>query len=88
MFLATTKPELAGLRRSLADGDTEAARVAAHSATGAARTAGATELGGICGAIEDALVRGDQAAASESAGALDGALERLESAIVALGRPS
>ncbi len=88
LFLDTTKPLLVELSRHLANGGDGAARAAAHSAAGAASTAGATELSRICRAVEAALVRGDGAGARDEAGTIDAAFGRLEEAIESLGRQS
>ncbi|MEI8395542.1 MAG: response regulator, partial [Rhodospirillaceae bacterium] len=51
-FLETTAPSISELAEHLVAGHAEEARFAAHSAAGAARTAGAHELAAVCAAIE------------------------------------
>lgn len=85
-FLETTGPTLAQARAALAAGDPEAARAAAHSAAGAARTAGAVDLAAHCVALESALVAGRRAEADAHAAALEPAFRAVAAAVAALGR--
>ncbi|HEY0834349.1 MAG TPA: Hpt domain-containing protein, partial [Azospirillum sp.] len=56
LFLRNEEELHRTIRAKLAEGDLAAARLAAHSAGGAARTAGARRLAELCSAIEEALV--------------------------------
>ncbi|OYD85222.1 hypothetical protein CHT98_07415 (plasmid) [Azospirillum brasilense] len=62
------------LKDRLAFGDLDGVRLAAHSAAGAARTAGAGRLADLFGSVEEAALRGDAAVARREAAALDRAL--------------
>ncbi|PWC71582.1 hypothetical protein TSH58_09960 [Azospirillum sp. TSH58] len=62
------------LKERLAAGDLDGARLAAHSAAGAARTAGAGRVADLFGSVEEAALRGDAAVAHRDAAALDRAL--------------
>lgn len=63
LFLRNEEQLRHDLAARLEAGDLHAARLAAHAAGGAARTAGARRLAELCAAIEEALMRGDPAAA-------------------------
>ena len=62
-FVETTAPAVAEVAQQLEAGNAEDARFAAHSAAGAARTAGALELAAVCSQVEAVVVEGDLAAA-------------------------
>ncbi|KAA1054890.1 Hpt domain-containing protein [Azospirillum argentinense] len=62
------------LNERLALGDLDGVRLAAHSAAGAARTAGAGRVADLFGSVEEAALRGDAAAMRRDAAALDRAL--------------
>ncbi len=62
------------LKDRLAFGDLDGVRLAAHSAAGAARTAGAGRLADLFGSVEEAALCGDAAVARREAAALDRAL--------------
>lgn len=64
LFLRNEEQLCGDLAARLAAGDLAAARLAAHAAGGAARTAGAPRLADLCTAIEEALVRGDSGTAA------------------------
>jgi len=61
LFLDSTRPLLVELEAALGAGDTLAAREAAHSAKGAATSAGAMRFGCLCAAIETACAENDPA---------------------------
>ena len=62
------------LKGRLAAGDLDGARLAAHSAAGAARTAGAGRVASLFASVEAAALNGDMAVARRDAAALDRAL--------------
>ncbi|WP_353860725.1 Hpt domain-containing protein [Azospirillum formosense] len=62
------------LKERLALDDLDGVRLAAHSAAGAARTAGAGRLADLFGSVEEAALRGDASVARRDAAALDRAL--------------
>ncbi|QCN96823.1 hypothetical protein D3093_16020 (plasmid) [Azospirillum argentinense] len=62
------------LNERLALGDLDGVRLAAHSAAGAARTAGAGRVADLFGSVEEAALRGDAAVMRRDAAALDRAL--------------
>ncbi|WP_454016760.1 Hpt domain-containing protein [Azospirillum sp. Marseille-Q6669] len=62
------------LKERLALGDLDGVRLAAHSAAGAARTAGAGRVADLFGSVEEAAQRGDAAVVRRDAAALDRAL--------------
>ncbi|WP_237906516.1 Hpt domain-containing protein [Azospirillum brasilense] len=62
------------LKERLALGDLDGVRLAAHSAAGAARTAGAGQVADLFGSVEEAALHGDAAMARRDAAALDRAL--------------
>ncbi|HYG91340.1 MAG TPA: Hpt domain-containing protein [Azospirillum sp.] len=70
LFLNNEEQLHIDLTARLASGDLHAARIAAHAAAGAARTAGARRLAALCSTIEDALARGDAGAATREAACL------------------
>ncbi|HYH23679.1 MAG TPA: Hpt domain-containing protein [Azospirillum sp.] len=74
LFLRNEEDLHRTIRSKLRDGDLAGARLAAHAAGGAARTAGARQLAALCSTIEEALVRGDAPAAARGSQALSGAL--------------
>ncbi|WP_223677791.1 response regulator [Azospirillum agricola] len=83
-FLETTRPTLDQALAALAAGDLEAARAAAHSAAGAARTAGAKMLAAHCSALENAILANRPEEAQRQAAAMDAAYPAVEAAIRAL----
>ncbi|MGF7174397.1 Hpt domain-containing protein [Azospirillum doebereinerae] len=85
-FLETTAPALAQARAALTAGDADTARAAAHSAAGAARTAGARALAVHCAALETALVARRPAEAEHHAQALEPAFQAVKDAIGDLRR--
>jgi len=74
LFLRNEEDLHRTIRHKLTEGDLTGARLAAHAAGGAARTAGARQLAALCSTIEEALVRGDAPAAAQEAQELCGAL--------------
>ncbi len=85
-FLETTRPTLDQALAALAAGQMEDARAAAHSAAGAARTAGAKRLATHCTAMERAVIEGRTDDAQRHAAALTVAFAEVEEAIRALRR--
>ncbi|MBP2229724.1 signal transduction histidine kinase/DNA-binding response OmpR family regulator/HPt (histidine-containing phosphotransfer) domain-containing protein [Azospirillum agricola] len=83
-FLETTRPTLDQALAALAAGDPEAARAAAHSAAGAARTAGAKALAAHCSALENAILANRLEEAQRQAAAMDAAYPAVEAAVRAL----
>ncbi|WP_244592899.1 hybrid sensor histidine kinase/response regulator [Azospirillum palustre] len=83
-FIETTRPTLERVRHALDAGDREEARAAAHSAAGAARTAGAKALAAACTALERAVVEGRETDAARHAQAMAAAFPEVEKAIGAL----
>lgn len=81
LFLRNEEQLRNDLAARLAAGDLQAARLAAHAAGGAARTAGARRLAELCAAIEDALLRGDPASASQQSALLPGAIADVRSMV-------
>ncbi|PWC43127.1 Hpt domain-containing protein [Azospirillum sp. TSO22-1] len=81
LFLRNEEQLRDDLAARLAAGDLQAARLAAHAAGGAARTAGARRLAELCTAIEEALVRGDPAAASRQSALLPDAIADVRSMV-------
>ncbi|WP_431859055.1 Hpt domain-containing protein [Azospirillum sp.] len=81
LFLRNEEQLRNDLTARLAAGDLQAARLAAHAAGGAARTAGARRLAELCAAIEDALLRGDPASASQQSALLPGAIADVRSMV-------
>lgn len=74
LFLENADDLSRRLKERLAAGDLDGARMAAHSAAGAARTAGAGRVAGLFASVEEAALRGDMAVARRDAAALDRAL--------------
>ncbi|MBP2306054.1 response regulator [Azospirillum melinis] len=83
-FIETTRPTLERVRQALDTGDREEARAAAHSAAGAARTAGAKALAAACTALERAVVEGRETDMARHAQAMAAAFPEVEKAICAL----
>ncbi|WP_282188096.1 response regulator [Azospirillum sp. TSH64] len=83
-FIETTRPTLERVRHALDAGDREEARAAAHSAAGAARTAGAKALAAACTALERAVVEGRETDAARHAQTMAAAFPEVEKAICAL----
>ncbi|CAO3378358.1 Hpt domain-containing protein [Azospirillum argentinense] len=74
LFLENAGELSRALTERLAADDLDGVRLAAHSAAGAARTAGAGRLADLFGSVEEAALRGDTAVARRDAAALDRAL--------------
>ncbi|MBK3774216.1 hypothetical protein GAY31_08560 [Azospirillum brasilense] len=74
LFLENADELSRALKERLALGDLDGVRLAAHSAAGAARTAGAGRLADLFGSVEEAALRGDAAMARRDAAALDRAI--------------
>ncbi|TWA74378.1 Hpt domain-containing protein [Azospirillum brasilense] len=74
LFLENADELSRALTERLAADDLDGVRLAAHSAAGAARTAGAGRLADLFGSVEEAALRGDTAVARRDAAALDRAL--------------
>jgi len=83
-FIETTRPTLERVRQALDAGEREEARAAAHSAAGAARTAGAKALAAACTALERAIVEGRETDMARHADAMAAAFPEVEKAICAL----
>ncbi|WP_244442485.1 hybrid sensor histidine kinase/response regulator [Azospirillum lipoferum] len=83
-FIETTRPTLEKLRQALDAGEMEEARAAAHSAAGAARTAGARVLAAACTALERAIVDARLEEVERHAQAMAAAFPEVEKAIHAL----
>ncbi|WP_245636749.1 hybrid sensor histidine kinase/response regulator [Azospirillum thiophilum] len=83
-FIETTRPTLDRALEALAAGDMEEARAAAHSAAGAARTAGAQALAAACTGLERAIVDGCETELERHAGAMAAAFPEVEKAISTL----
>lgn len=81
LFLKDEETLLDTLRTRLIGGDLQGARLTAHSAGGAARTAGATKVARLLASIEDALLRGDAEEARAGTAALPSALAEVRSNI-------
>jgi HPt (histidine-containing phosphotransfer) domain-containing protein len=84
LFVETTEPILDDLDRSVAARDQDGAEHAAHSAKGAARSAGAKTMAAICERLEAAVKAGDWAAVERDRLAVRPALAAAEAAIRAL----
>ncbi len=80
-FLESTAPLLDVVAAGLAAGDADGGRLAAHTAAGAARTAGAVELATLCSEIECFAAQGDLDAAKQRARGLREAFTRVERAV-------
>jgi two-component system, sensor histidine kinase and response regulator len=87
-FLETTRPTLDQALAALAAGQLEDARAAAHSAAGAARTAGAKRLAIHCTALERAVIEERLSDARTHAAAMTQAFPEVEDAIRALRQPA
>ncbi|MBK3732129.1 Hpt domain-containing protein [Azospirillum brasilense] len=74
LFLENADALSRSLKERLAAGDLDGVRLAAHSAAGAARSAGAGRLADLFGSVEEAALRGDATIARRDAAALDRAL--------------
>ncbi|MCM8735119.1 Hpt domain-containing protein [Azospirillum sp. A1-3] len=83
-FIETTRPTLERVRQALDSGEMEEARAAAHSAAGAARTAGARALAAACSALERAIVEARASDVERHARAMAAAFPKVEKAIHAL----
>ncbi len=83
-FIETTRPTLDRVRQALDAGEMEEARAAAHSAAGAARTAGARLLAAACTALERAIVNAQLEEVERHAHAMAAAFPEVEKAIHAL----
>ncbi|WP_236783652.1 hybrid sensor histidine kinase/response regulator [Azospirillum humicireducens] len=83
-FIETTRPTLEKLRHALDAGEMEEARAAAHSAAGAARTAGARVLAAACTALERAIVEARLQEVERHAQEMAAAFPEVEKAIHAL----
>lgn len=81
LFLQNEEDLSHTLRDRLNGGDLQGARMAAHAAAGAARTAGARKVACLCSAIEEAILRGDAEEARVDAAGLDSALADVRSMI-------
>ncbi len=80
-FIETTRPTLERVRQALDAGEMEEARAAAHSAAGAARTAGARALAAACTALERAIVEARASDVERHARAMAAAFPKVEKAI-------
>ncbi|WP_247883725.1 ATP-binding protein [Azospirillum sp. B21] len=80
-FIETTRPTLDRVRQALDAGEMEEARAAAHSAAGAARTAGARVLAAACTALERAIVNAQLGEVERHAHAMAAAFPDVEKAI-------
>ncbi|MDQ2102061.1 Hpt domain-containing protein [Azospirillum isscasi] len=74
LFLENADELSRRLKDRLAAGDLDGARLAAHSAAGAARTAGAGRVASLFASVEEAALHGDMAVARRDTAALDRAL--------------
>lgn len=81
LFLRNEEQLRDDLAAQLAAGDLQAARLAAHAAGGAARTAGAHRLAELCAAIEEALARGDSGTAVRQSALLPAAIAEVRSMV-------
>ncbi|WP_448205477.1 Hpt domain-containing protein [Azospirillum sp. sgz302134] len=81
MFMKDEDDLASMLRDRLANSDLQGARLAAHAAAGAARTAGARRVARLFSSIEDAILSGDSAVVHDSVSALDQALADVRSLI-------
>lgn len=84
LFVETTEDYVRRIVAAVEARDARTARETAHSAKGAARTAGARELAALMQAIEDSVKQDDFAAAASLAGALRSTLDRVTRAIASL----
>ncbi len=83
-FLADAPRQLQALRESAAAGDREAARRAAHSLKGNARTFGAGSLAALCQEAEAAALDGDLNAVLAGVEAIDEAWIEVRTALTAV----
>lgn len=81
LFLQNEDQLRGDLQERLAQDDMAGARMAAHAAAGAARTAGAGQLASLCSLIEEAIVHGDPALARLAAAHMTAALEDVRAAV-------
>ena len=84
LFVDTTEDYAKRLTAAIEARDARTAREIAHSAKGAARTAGARELAALMQAIEDSVRQDDFASAASLAGAMRPTLDRVAKAVAAL----
>jgi CheY-like chemotaxis protein len=84
LFVDTTEDYAKRLAQAIEARDARSARETAHSAKGAARTAGARELAALMQAIEDSVRQDDFVSAASLAGALRPTLDRVAKAVAAL----
>ncbi|KAA5606978.1 PAS domain S-box protein [Roseospira marina] len=83
-FLTSTEADVAEAVAAFADGRLDAARKAAHTVSGAARSAGALRLGAMCRAIDTALLEGDTETPRAIVPGLPSAFDEAAAAIQAL----
>lgn len=81
LFLKNEDELRGSLESSLDHDDLTGARLAAHAAAGAARTAGAGQLASLCSLIEEAIVHGDPALARHAAAHLSAALDAVRAEV-------
>ncbi|MCW2243414.1 Hpt domain-containing protein [Azospirillum canadense] len=81
LFLRNERDLAERLNDRLEQGDLPGARLAAHAAAGAARTAGARRLAGLFSSIEENLVSGNTDRARQEAVAIAPALDDVHSMI-------
>ncbi len=81
LFLRNERDLAERLNDRLEQGDLPGARLAAHAAAGAARTAGARRLAGLFSSIEENLVSGNADRARQEAVAIAPALDDVHSMI-------
>ena len=81
LFLKNERDLAERLRDRLEQGDLPGARLAAHAAAGAAKTAGARRLAGLFSSIEEDLLSGNADRARRQAGAIAPALDDVHSMI-------
>ncbi|MCA0448886.1 MAG: response regulator, partial [Proteobacteria bacterium] len=84
LFIETTEDYVRRIVVAVEARDARTARETAHSAKGAARTAGARELAALMQAIEDSVKQDDFVTAASLAGALRSTLDRVTRAVAAL----
>jgi two-component system, NarL family, sensor histidine kinase EvgS len=84
LFVETTEDYVRGIVAAVEARDARTARETAHSAKGAARTAGARELAALMQAIEDSVKQDDFLTAASLAGALRSTLDRVTRAVASL----
>jgi len=86
-FVDSVACDVAATVDALSEGRMDAAQKAAHAVSGAARSAGALRLGGLCQRIEGALLQGDTDMPLRLKGAVQPAFDEVATAIRALPRP-